>query len=90
MASSVASTPTSVSSWAPIRRERIVQRQRIEIAAPFVEQIAGDGGEARPIGRIGRRSERHEEHRADHRHFAVLDCPRAQTVPERLTPDVGK
>ena len=70
--------------------ERIVQRQRVEIAAPFVEQITGDGGEAVPIGRIGRRSDRHEEHRADHRHFAVLDRPRAQTVPERLTTYVGK
>ncbi len=78
---SVASEPTSVSSCAPSRAERFVQRERIEVAAPFVEEIAGDRREPGTVGRDRTTAPRANQHQhRQERHFAVHGRPGVEAV----------
>ena len=70
--------------------ERLVHRERVEIAAAFVQQIAGDGGEARLMPGILRRADRHQHETGDERHFVVLDGADAQAVVQRAPPHFRK
>jgi hypothetical protein len=68
--------------------ERVVQLQRIEIAAAFVEHVARDRGKPGTVRRIGRRSHGKQRKEADERHAVVLDGPHAQAVGERTALNV--
>ena len=70
--------------------EGLVHRERVEIAAAFIEQIAGDGGEARLMPGILRRADRHQHETGDERYLVVLDGADAQAVGQRAPPDFGK
>ena len=70
--------------------ERVVQGERIEIAAALIQQIAGHRGEARSILGIGCGAERHEREHADDRHLPVLDRQHTHAVAERAPPDLRK
>ena len=64
--------------------------ERVEIAAAFVEQIAGDGGEARLMPGILRRADRHQHETGDERHLVMFDGADAQAVGQRAPPHFGK
>ena len=55
--------------------EGLVERQRVEIAAPFVEKVTGERGQTFHATRIRRRAASYKEQRAEQRHRAVFDGP---------------
>ena len=70
--------------------ERFVERQRVEIAAAFVEQVANHRSQAFAAGRIRGGTATNQDEHADQRHCPVLDRPDPETRVERSATDLGK
>ena len=64
-------------------RQRFVQFERAVIAGAFIEHVAGERREARPIVRILRRSHAHQQHHRLHRDVPMLDRPDREAVRQR-------
>ena len=71
-------------------RERFVDLDRGSLAAPFVEHVRRDRGEAVLAGGIGRRAAAYEQRERDERHLRVAHRPDAQAVLERRLLDRRK
>ena len=70
--------------------ERLVELDRVQVAAAFVEHVAGQRCEAGTIARIGGRANRQQDQQADERDGVLLDRPHAQPVSERAPADLWK
>ena len=68
--------------------ELVMDLGRRPTTAPFVEQVAGQGRQPRPVFRVGRRANRDQQHARHDRHRSVLDGPHLQTVRQRALPDL--
>jgi len=70
--------------------ERIVQVQRIQRSASFIEEVAGDRRQPGALRRIACRPERQQDEHADERHLAVLDRPEPDSIVRLMPSDFGK
>ncbi len=64
----------------PKPAKSLVQRQRIELAATFVEQITGDGGQTRPVGGIVRGTGTNDNEHGKERNLAMYGRPCVDTI----------
>jgi hypothetical protein len=67
-----------------------VELDRIEVARAFVEHVAGDGGKARPLARIGSRADRQQNEEADQRNGVVLDREDANAIRKLSAANLGE
>ena len=68
----------------------LVQLDGVELARPFVEHVARNRGESRPLRRIAGSADRQQSKKADQRHGMVLDRHHAQAVGQLPPADVGE
>ena len=62
--------------------ERVVEFERVQVAAALVQHVARHRGQAGPLRRIGGGSDRQQGEKADERYAVVLDGPHPQPVGE--------
>ncbi len=70
--------------------ERFVQRERIEVAAPFVEEVAGNRREPGTVGGVERGPRAHEHQHRQERHFPMNGGPGVQAVGQTAAANLRK
>ncbi len=70
--------------------ETLVQLDGVEVARPFVEHVARDCREARPVVRVARSADGQQRQETDERHRVVLDGHHPQAVGKLPPANVGE